>query len=79
MEFRTISPEDVKSVATNTAQSIPIDEIDTTFKSQYTGEKPIILAILKEDLTSIQISYLHLLVPKSCPSVMNSSLQRRIS
>lgn len=44
MEIRTISPEDVKSVATNTAQSIPIDEIDSTFKSQYTGEKPITLA-----------------------------------
>lgn len=36
MEIRTISPEDVKSIATTSARSIPVDEIDTTFRSQYT-------------------------------------------
>ncbi|KAH7349143.1 galactose-binding domain-like protein, partial [Pyrenochaeta sp. MPI-SDFR-AT-0127] len=36
MEIRTVSPEDIKAVATNTARAIPIDQIDATFKSQYT-------------------------------------------
>jgi allantoicase len=37
MEIRTFTPEDVKSVATTAARSIPADQIDATFKSQYTG------------------------------------------
>ena len=37
MEINTITPDDVKEIATSTARSIPIDEIDATFKSQYTG------------------------------------------
>ncbi|KAF2799440.1 Allantoicase [Melanomma pulvis-pyrius CBS 109.77] len=40
MEIRTLSPEDVKEIATANSSSqvraIPIDEIDTTFKSQFT-------------------------------------------
>ncbi|KAL6710568.1 Allantoicase [Coniothyrium glycines] len=36
MEIRTVSPEDVKSIATSTARSIPTDKIDETFRSQYT-------------------------------------------
>ena len=45
MEIRNILPEDVKNVATNNALSIPADEIDATFKSQYTGTN-LILSIL---------------------------------
>jgi hypothetical protein len=37
MEIHTITPEDIQSVATTTARSIPADQIDATFKSQYTG------------------------------------------
>jgi allantoicase len=37
MEIRTFTPEDMKSVATTAARSIPADQIDATFKSQYTG------------------------------------------
>jgi len=37
MEIRTISPEDVKDVATTTARAVPSDKIDATFRSQYTG------------------------------------------
>ena len=37
MEIRTLSPDDVKDVATTAARSIPIDEIDATFRSKYTG------------------------------------------
>ncbi len=37
MEIRTMSPEDVQDVATNTARVIPKDQIDAFFKSQYTG------------------------------------------
>jgi hypothetical protein len=37
MEIRSFDPEDVKSIATSTARSIPVDQIDSTFKSQYTG------------------------------------------
>jgi allantoicase len=36
MEIRTFSPDDVKTVAT-AARFIPADQIDATFKSQYTG------------------------------------------
>jgi allantoicase len=39
MEIRTITPEDVKGVATAAARSIPADQIDATFKSQYTGRR----------------------------------------
>jgi allantoicase len=37
MEIRTFDPEDVKGVATSGARSITADQIDSTFKSQYTG------------------------------------------
>jgi hypothetical protein len=39
MEIRTLSPEDVKETATSRSgvRAIPIDKIDSTFKSQYTG------------------------------------------
>jgi hypothetical protein len=37
MEIRTFDPEDVKGVATAAARSIPAEQIDATFKSQYTG------------------------------------------
>jgi hypothetical protein len=37
MEIRSFDPEDVKSIATSTARSIPVDQIDSTFKTQYTG------------------------------------------
>ncbi|KAF1916142.1 galactose-binding domain-like protein [Ampelomyces quisqualis] len=36
MEIRSFDPEDVKSVATSAPRSIPADQIDATFKSQYT-------------------------------------------
>ncbi|KAL5120885.1 Allantoicase [Pleosporales sp. CAS-2024a] len=36
MEIRSFDPEDVKSTATTAARSIPADQIDSTFKSQYT-------------------------------------------
>lgn len=38
MEIHTLSPEDIKETATSNARAIPIDEIDATFKSQYTGK-----------------------------------------
>jgi allantoicase len=37
MEIPILLPEDLEQVATTAAQSIPADQIDATFKSQYTG------------------------------------------
>ncbi|KAF2819823.1 Allantoicase [Ophiobolus disseminans] len=36
MEIRTLSPEDVEGVATSAPRFVPSDQIDSTFKSQYT-------------------------------------------
>ena len=42
MEIRTLSADEVQDVATGSSSSlarvIPIEEIDSTFKSQYTGK-----------------------------------------
>jgi hypothetical protein len=40
MEIHTFLPEDLEGVATTAAKSIPINQIDATFRSQYTGELP---------------------------------------
>lgn len=37
VEIAAILPEDIKSLATSAARVVAADEIDATFKSQYTG------------------------------------------
>ena len=82
MEIRTISPEDVERVATNTAREIPNEQIDAFFKSQYTGKTSYILGssigIYSPSSHALQISFLHRLARKSSPSAMNGSLPPRI-
>jgi allantoicase len=48
MEIRTLSPDDVKDVATSAAKFIPADQIDATFKSRYTGTREHLQTLLDE-------------------------------
>lgn len=54
MEINTLTPEDVKQVATSTARSLPADKIDSTFKSQYTD---LISAALGSKVLSFSDEY----------------------
>jgi len=53
MEIRTVGPEEVRDAATQRSLSIrniPIDEIDSAFKSKYIGTSPSFLSIFPAKL-----------------------------
>ena len=81
MEIQTIIPEDIKAVATSTARVVPVDEIDATFKSQYTGahfrsrDAPIGTTANTKEKTSSP----HLSAPRYYPSATNGLLPPRTS
>jgi hypothetical protein len=81
MEIRTVDPEDVKGVATATARSVPADQIDATFKSQYTGTETDLYkppqALNVATKFRIQTLFPLLSAPRSYPSATNGSLRPR--